>query len=124
MTRIARFALPLFAAALLLAGCGSSGPTASSVVEELSALYPAPNPRDNTGSCAGDGGCVQLVTTDAVSVYQWPDEATALRFAGDSDAVDVVGPFALSYRGDRQQATSDEARAAYAQRVRELLAAG
>lgn len=124
MSRVVRLAVSVFAAAVLLAGCGSSGPTASSVVEELSALYPAPNPRDNTGSCAGDGGCVQLVTTDAVSVYQWPDEATARRFAGGSDAVDVVGPFALSYRGAEQQATSEQARAAYAQRVRELLAAG
>lgn len=124
MIRFGRLALLLPLALLVLAGCGSSGPSAAAVVDEISALYPAPNPRDNTDSCAGDGGCVQLVTTDAVSVSQWPDEATAIRYAGGRANVDQVGPFVLSYAGTEQKLTSDEARAAYAQRVRELLAAG
>lgn len=113
-------------AVVLLAGCGASGPSAADVARELSALYPTPNPRDNTGFCAGDGGCVQLITTDAVSIYQWPDEATAVRHANgrEGGAVDRVGPFVLSYGDERQRLTSAEARAAYVDRIRELLAAG
>lgn len=77
---------PLLLALLAVTGCSSDQPasgnghppeglTATKVVAELSKLYPMSNPRDNTGNCSGskpgDGGCVQLITTDAVSVYQF-----------------------------------------------------
>jgi hypothetical protein len=53
------------------------GPTAQQVVDAFDrAGLPVPNPRDNSGNCK-TSGCVQLVTTDAVSVYTWPTEAAA-----------------------------------------------
>jgi hypothetical protein len=55
-------------------------------------------------------------------VYQWPDEASAVRHAGGREDADQVGPFVLSYAGSEQQLTSAEARAAYADKARELLA--
>jgi hypothetical protein len=109
-------------AVVALAGCGdASGLTAAEVVEELSAHYPLPNPRDNTASCAGQGGCVQLITTDAVSVYQWPDEATAKRFAGGRLDFDQEGPFVLSYAGTEQRTTDISTRVSYMVKLRELL---
>ncbi|MGH8909039.1 MAG: hypothetical protein ACRD0K_21735 [Egibacteraceae bacterium] len=80
MPTTTRHVARLLAAGALLAvltiGCGPRGLTAADVVEEINALYPTPNSRDNTHSC-DDAGCVQLITTDTVSVYQWPDEASA-----------------------------------------------
>lgn len=90
------------------------------VVEELSLLHPAPNPRDESDDC---DGCVQLVTTDAVSVYQWPDVDSAARHAHDlGEPADHISTFVLSYRGAEQAQTSAEVRAAYADGLRELLA--
>ena len=37
---------------------------------------PTPAARDNSRNCKRLG-CVSLITTDAISVYQWPDEASA-----------------------------------------------
>lgn len=65
-----------------------TGLTAWQVVDSfIAAGLPAPNPRDNSGNCTGDGGlgCVQLITTDAISVYSWRTEATA------QHQVDVAG---------------------------------
>ena len=85
-------------------------------------LYPTPHPRDNTGACAP--GCTQLITTDAVSVYQWTDAATAQRFCKpELGACDQVGVFVLSYAGSEQALTSGEARKAYADKVRSMVGA-
>jgi hypothetical protein len=69
-------------------------PTAWDVVDAFAtAGLPAPNPRDNSKNCTGTGGlgCTQLITTDAISVYQWPNEAGAKKMA------DTAGP-AGAYR--------------------------
>ncbi len=105
---------------LVLAGCGGSSLDAAGVVDELGSLYPTPNARDNTGFCAA-AGCEQMVTTDAVSVSQWPNEAAAAKWAGamaNSDARQA-GRFVLTFSGD-QDVTSDEARDAFTRRATEL----
>lgn len=52
--------------------------TAQRVVDEFIARgLPAGDPRDNTGRSCGDPQCVQLVTTDDVSVYQFADAERA-----------------------------------------------
>lgn len=109
---------------LVVAGCGG-GPSvdAAEVVEELSALYPAPNARDNTGFCASSG-CEQMVTTDAVTVSQWPDAEAAAKWTAamaNSDARQA-GLFVLTFTGE-QDATSTEARDAYTAKASELSAA-
>jgi len=112
-----------------LGACSGGALTADQVHAELNGLFPAPNARDNTSACA-DAGCVQLVTSDAVSIYQWPDDATAQRWAEamDGDPFDArqVGPFMLLWdeRDERQGPTSAEARDAYTARLGELVAAG
>lgn len=97
-------------AAVALFGCSSSnqsttssGPTAQQVVDAFaSAGLPVPNPRDNSKNCTGaDGlGCTQLITTDAISVYTWPDEASAQHLADAyGDGAHREGLVVLSYAG-------------------------
>lgn len=97
-------------------------PQVDALVAELAALYPVPDPRDNTDFCRA-AGCVQMVTTGAVTVSQWPTEADAVRWA-EAAVVDAdqAGRFVLSYAGTDQQFTSDEARAAWAARTAEFSA--
>jgi hypothetical protein len=64
---------------------------------------------------------VQLITTDAVSVYQWPDEATAARFAGGRFEANQVDHFVLSYAGTEQRATPEDTRTRFEASLRELL---
>ncbi|MEV0152308.1 hypothetical protein AB0H57_01000 [Micromonospora sp. NPDC050686] len=56
-------------------------PSARAVVDAFRAAgLTVPNVRDRTRDCGPDGlgiGCAQLVATDAVAVYVFPDEATA-----------------------------------------------
>lgn len=92
-------------------------PTARQVVARLERLYPLPNQRDNTGACAP--ACRALITTDAVSVYDWKTAAAAKRWT--SASADVVGPYVLSYAGTEQQMTSKEARADMAAEVKRML---
>lgn len=95
-------------------------PTARQIADRLSDLYPLPNPRDNTGSCR-PAGCRQLITTDAVSVYDWKDEATAKRWAGGlGKNVRQIGPYVLSWMGSEQAFTSKEARAKMAAEVEHM----
>lgn len=110
---------------------GDSGSTGgddevTEVVGELNALFPAPNVRDNTGFCEGERGCEQLVTTDAVSVWEFPNVATADHWMANGYTPEQeptqAGRFVLTYGLDRQQLTSDEARAAYLAKVNELAA--
>lgn len=80
-------------------GCGeaASVPSPAEVVASMKATgLRADNPRDNTGACTFEGqpaqSCDGLTTTDQVSVYLWPSDETAIRFAGSSscDAPDTA----------------------------------
>lgn len=93
--------------------------TAAAVVDKLSDLYPLPNPTDNTGSCAakpGDKGkgCLALITTDAVSVYEFEDAAAAKRWVAEFVKIKQdwrqAGRFALAWSAREQALTSKEAR--------------
>lgn len=55
--------------------------TAQQVVDEFAAKgLPVPNPRDNSKNCPTQG-CAQLITTDAITVATFPDEAAATKYA-------------------------------------------
>ncbi|SDD59046.1 hypothetical protein [Actinokineospora iranica] len=57
---------------------GSTDTTARHVVDRfIAAGLPAANPRDNTKQNCDSLRCLQLITTDAISVYSWPDETAA-----------------------------------------------
>lgn len=78
--------------------------TARGLVQRLSRTYDLPRPRENTDFCR-EAGCVQLITTDTVSVSQWPTEAAAARYARvmrRTGPVEAVGVFVLSWAGRRQ----------------------
>ncbi|WP_156313039.1 hypothetical protein [Micromonospora sp. HK10] len=87
-----------------------SAPSARRVVDAFKAAGLAvPNLRDRTKDCGPDGkgiGCAQLVATDAVSVYVFPDEASATNQTEmwGSDAF-RKGAVVLSYLGTRTSTT-------------------
>ncbi|MEU5945131.1 hypothetical protein ABZ793_06160 [Micromonospora sp. NPDC047465] len=108
-----------------LAGCGSekelaspaAKPGAQQVADAIAAKWPLPNPRDTSDGCKakqGDTGpgCTSRVTTDAVTVTEWPDEQTAKKAAdlGKTNGARQAGRYVLTWNGD-QDLTSDEARA-------------
>ncbi|GAA2427622.1 hypothetical protein ACFP2H_00380 [Mycolicibacterium llatzerense] len=63
----------------------ASAVTARQVVDSIIAAgLPARKPRDNSQSNCRDLGCVQLITTEDVSVYQFPDAGPAVRMASTS----------------------------------------
>lgn len=132
-------------ALLLLAGCSGGsddskaaetppaeeqqqgdGPlTAETVVDELSVLYPLPNPRDNSGSCNGadfgDDACVQLITTDAVSVYQLETVESAEKWADThGDDAEQHGVFMLRWWPDEYPLDAD-AQAELSERMSTLV---
>ncbi len=114
-------ARPTVAAAPSPAGT-APGPTAQQIAAALDAVHPTRHPRDNTASCAVTAGCLGLVTTGTVSIYQWPDVSSAARFVGEgSGTADRIGPYVLSYRTREQRVTSAEVRRAYADRVRAMV---
>ncbi|MEU5859113.1 hypothetical protein [Nocardiopsis dassonvillei] len=93
------------------------------MVEELGELYPLPNPRDNSGSCQNDheNDCEQLITTDAVSVYELSDEelaATWVETMGSVGDARQAGRFMLLWHED--SVTSAEARDDMVEKAREL----
>jgi hypothetical protein len=97
------------------------GPTAQEIAAALDPIYPTRHPRDNTGSCAG-AGCLGLVTTGSVSVYQWPSVTAAARFVGEgAGTADRIGPYVLAYRSTEQRATPPQVRRAYADQVRAMV---
>ncbi|WBB81831.1 hypothetical protein O7606_10995 [Micromonospora sp. WMMD882] len=59
----------------------AGAPSARQVVDAFrAAKLPVPNLRDRSVDCGPDGaglGCAELLVTDAVSVYVFPDEASA-----------------------------------------------
>jgi hypothetical protein len=62
---------------------------------------PAPNPRDNSKNCK-TLGCTELITTDAISIYVWPNESSA-QHQVDVAAGDAYryGTIVLSYTAAR-----------------------
>jgi hypothetical protein len=117
------------APAEVAAEVGPDGLSAATVVDALAQVHPAPNARDNSRNCVGDGGmgCAGLVTTDLISVCAWPDEAGAARQAEvfGADRADRVGRFVLSYAGRRgDEVVSDDVRAEWESAARELVTDG
>lgn len=116
-------------AVIALAGCGSSNEDkpaqqaaqtsgAQRVVDAIAAQWPLPDPRDTSDGCkAKEGdtapGCMSRVTTDAVTVTEYADDAAAAAAAqalakvGDARQ---AGRYVLSWTDD-QDLTSDDARA-------------
>ncbi|SNT50481.1 hypothetical protein SAMN05421812_107320 [Asanoa hainanensis] len=88
---------PAPAATVQILPRADGAPSAQDVVDAFAAAgLPVPAPRDNTAACASDVvRCSELVTTDAISVYVFPDETTAAEFAtADTHRAGVV---VLSY---------------------------
>ena len=64
------------------APAASNSVTAEQVVEAIVAAgLPARDPRDNSSRMCQSAGCTQLITTDDFSVYQFPDVASATKWA-------------------------------------------
>ncbi|MEV5543100.1 hypothetical protein AB0L13_40395 [Saccharopolyspora shandongensis] len=90
-----------------LSACGSDSaseaPTAQQVVEAFQRDGLAvPNLRDNTAQNCVQLGCVQLVTTDAVSVLSFADESAASTFAGKlGEGAHQSGTIVLRYDAAR-----------------------
>lgn len=108
---------------------GRPAVTAQQIVDEISKKWPLPEPTDNTGSCAakpGDTGkgCVKLITTGSVSVYEFADEATARHWVTEMKRNGdwrQAGRFALAWTARDQDFTSDEARADMVKTVERLV---
>jgi hypothetical protein len=84
-------------------GEADAGVKAGDVVAAFAkAGLPARSPRDNTSvSCAGTlPGCVELVTTDDVSVYRFASQDAANKWAAFPDK-DRVGKLVVSYSAAR-----------------------
>ncbi|WP_071289062.1 hypothetical protein [Mycolicibacterium llatzerense] len=75
--------------------------TARQVADAITAAgLPARKPRDNSESSCRSFGCVQLITTDDVSVYQFPDTAAADRMASSDMFTGYQnGPIVLAFHG-------------------------
>ncbi|MEV4619633.1 hypothetical protein AB0J74_13095 [Asanoa sp. NPDC049573] len=73
-------------------------PSAREVVDTFAAAgLPVPNPQDNSGYCAtGVTHCSEIMTTKAVTVYVFPDEATAQEYATAPDT-HRIGAVVLDY---------------------------
>jgi hypothetical protein len=125
----ARHVLVVAAALFALAGCGTSSaeasndgpakPGAQQVVDAIAAKWPVPNPKDETSACkAKDGanalGCIKLITTDSVSVYEFADEGTAKNFANQMKVTGgdwrPAGRFVLAWTAKNQEQTDKDAR--------------
>ncbi len=85
-------------------------PSARKVVDAFKAAGLAvPNVRDRSRECGPDGvgvGCAELVATDAVSVYVFPDEASATNQT-EVWGIDAYrkGAVVLNYLGTKTSAT-------------------
>ena len=99
--------------------------SAEELVEELGDVYPLSNPRDTTDGCQNDheNDCLMRITTDVMSVYEFPDEAVAehwtTTFADGSGDARQVGRFMLLWHAESSQ--SAEARDELEARAWELV---
>ncbi|QDY07128.1 hypothetical protein FJK98_08015 [Micromonospora sp. HM134] len=91
----------------------TSAPAARKVVDAFKAAgLTVPDPRDRSKDCGPNGtgvGCAQLLVTDAVAVYVFPDEASA------TNQTDVwgakayrAGAVVLNYLGTRTSAAEQK----------------
>lgn len=149
--RTPTIALTLTAAALALAACTSSSdttgdkasPTASTQPAGLTAQQAAAkladatgvtdlgNPQDNTGSCSNATGaeaqwnCMQLITTDTVSIYQFKTDAVAKHWVDTMKGIGndwrQAGHFALGFSARKQQLTSAERKAELVAALKKLV---
>ncbi|MGW5737001.1 MULTISPECIES: hypothetical protein [Streptomyces] len=136
-------AASLLAAALTLTACSSSdapdqadakpkasapkqdGPTAKQAAAKLAdatGVTTLGDPQDNTGSCsnkaagkkANANDCSQLITTDTVSVYEFPSVKIANGWTKSRQKTDKtwkqVDRYALSWTSRDQALTSEERR--------------
>ncbi|BBX30541.1 hypothetical protein [Mycolicibacterium alvei] len=72
--------------------------TAQQVVDAISAAgLPVVDPRDNSSRICQKAGCVQLVTTDYFSVYQFPDVDSAAKWASIYPSGYLKGTVFLRY---------------------------
>ncbi|WP_247595935.1 MULTISPECIES: hypothetical protein [unclassified Rhodococcus (in: high G+C Gram-positive bacteria)] len=79
--------------------------SARAVVDAVTAAgLPARDPRVNTSFCV-DSGCVQLVTTDDFSVYQYVDETAATRQATVYPLTHQVGVLFMRFTEDGSNPT-------------------
>jgi hypothetical protein len=126
----ARQVLVVAAALFALAGCGTSSaeasnqgpakPGAEQVVDAIAAKWPVPGKKDETSACkAKDGanalGCIKLITTDTVSVYEFADETAAKNFATQMKVTGgdwrPAGRFVLAWTAGKQDQTDKDERA-------------
>ncbi|KMS71314.1 hypothetical protein ACH49_24780 [Streptomyces leeuwenhoekii] len=101
-----------------------AGPTAKQIAATLAdatGVTDLGDEQDNTGSCSNKAAgkdpspndCVQLITTDTVSIYEFPSETVAAHWAKTMKAQGdwrQVGRYALAWTARDQDATSDERR--------------
>lgn len=81
--------------------------TAEQVVDAIVAAgLPAPDPRDNTSRICQDAGCVQLITTDDFSVYQFPDAASATKWGSAFPSSYQNGTIFIRYTQDGSNPTN------------------
>lgn len=126
----ARQVLVAATALFVLAGCGTSSaeasnqgpakPGAKQVMEAIQAKWPVPHQEDETSACKGANGanalgCVKLITSDTVSVYEFPDETGAKNFANQMKVTGgdwrPAGRFVLSWTARNQDQTDKDERA-------------
>ncbi|WP_431980023.1 hypothetical protein [Streptomyces qinglanensis] len=87
------------------------------------------DPKDNSGFCEGDKehpGCRQLITTDTVSIYEFPSAKVAAHWTKTMrksvPSWRQVDRFALAWNAREQGMTSKERRGELADALKELLA--
>lgn len=88
--------------------------TAADVLDRMQQLHPAPDPRDTTPTCAAEG-CRRMITTDRVSVFEWPTNDLAAQWAESfGNDAHQAGRFVLGYSGSEQELTPEEYRSDWA----------
>ncbi|WP_344248291.1 hypothetical protein, partial [Actinocorallia libanotica] len=102
----------------------AEGLSAQAVVDALGERFKLPNPRENTGFCERSG-CVQMVTTDPVTIVQFPGPGKAKAYAKGIGGPSVaVGPIVVSCAGRRgEELWSAKKRKALVAEVRRIVAA-
>lgn len=126
-------AQPANAAAPKASASSSARPglTAKTLAKQLGKRFRMPNPRDNTAQNCGALKCLQLITTDTVSIYEFGGGAKAKAFAkgmgGAGGPAAQVGRFVLSWNGrrgkDLMTAKNRRAMALLTRRIGKLSAA-